>query len=53
MDAGSKNLCRDMSNAKNSKPSLEIEVGHKGKTFYLKKNKLCIKWDKTTNCVDV
>jgi hypothetical protein len=37
MDAGSENLFKDGLDAKNSKPSSKIEVGHKGKTFYSKR----------------
>jgi len=34
MNKGNKNLFRDKSDAKNFKPSLEIEVGQKRKTFH-------------------
>jgi len=37
MDVGSKNLLKDRSNAKNSKPSSKIEVGEKGKTFHFER----------------
>ncbi len=37
MDAGSKNMFRDMSNVINYKLSLETEVGQKGKTFHSKR----------------
>jgi hypothetical protein len=37
MDARSKSLFRDRLDAKNSEPNLEIEVGHKGKTFHFER----------------
>jgi hypothetical protein len=37
MDVGSKNLFRDMSNARNSQPSSKIKVGQKGKTFHFER----------------
>jgi hypothetical protein len=37
MDERSKNLFKDMSNAKNFEPSSEIEVAQKGITFHSKK----------------
>jgi hypothetical protein len=38
MDVGSKNLSKHKSDAKNSKLSLETEVGQKGKTLYFENN---------------
>ncbi len=40
MDAGSKNLFRDRSNAKNYEPNLKTEVGQKGKTFPFERRNL-------------
>ncbi len=37
MDVRSKNLFRDRLDAKNSEPSLKIEVGQKGRTFHFEK----------------
>jgi hypothetical protein len=37
MDAESKNLFRDRLDARNSKPSSEIEVGQKGRILYFKR----------------
>ncbi len=37
MDVGNEKLFGDMSNAKNFEPSLEIEVGQKGKTLYFER----------------
>jgi hypothetical protein len=37
MDARNKNLFRNKSDAKNSKPNLETKVGQKGRTFHSKK----------------
>jgi hypothetical protein len=37
MDVGSKNLFKNMSNARNFEPSFETKVGQNGKTFHFER----------------